>query len=70
MGRGLNIAHFEAAMFFALGATVLATHRTVTSAVVSLRQHPAGLLVIGAATGALVAHLWFDETVARPRPLK
>ena len=60
MGFGNRAATIEAACLAATGAGLLVTETTLSAHLRRLRNHPAGLLLLAAAAGALLAHILLE----------
>lgn len=55
-------ATLEGVLLLGAGAVVLWRQETITSIHRRLRRHPAGIITLGALTGAALVHLWLEET--------
>lgn len=51
----------EASLLVTTAAVLVALDETITGLFREVRRHPVGLLVLAAATGAAIGHLWLDQ---------
>lgn len=58
----MTTATVEGVILVIAGVAVLVRQETLTSVHGRLRTHPAGLIALGALTGAAIVHLWLEET--------